>query len=112
MYTDNPHKSVLLISFYCYFSRQLNMNTVIGVVVLLLLCMVLIVSSQGYIRLARVNPMMLPFIPSTNEKNEIEKHKMGHMEMVNRKMHFDKRDINSDEMFRHFMDYIFQIKNA
>ena len=49
--------------------------------------------------------------PSTDQKNEMETPKVGHLRMFNHKMHSGKRGDNSDEMFRHFLDYIFQINN-
>ena len=87
------------------------MNSFIAFVGLLLLCIVSIVSSQTYIRLTRVDPMMQAFLPPKNQKREMGKPNIGHLRMVNHKMYSIKRGGNSDEMFRHFLDYIFQIQN-
>ena len=98
-------------SQYCFnIILGANMKPVIAFVSLLLL-LVFIVGSQGFIRLDIVNPTMHTFRSSTHQNNEMETPKIGHLRMFNHQMHSGKRGDNSDEMFRHFLDYIFQINN-
>ena len=87
------------------------MNSIIVFVAFLSLCMVSVISTQGYIILTRVDPKMQGVLPPTNLKNEMEKSKVGNLRMVNNKMYSGKRGGKSNDMFKHFFDYISQIQN-